>query len=57
MKAKITQTSLAKHLNVSQAYISKIENDKYKITDQLFKKMNDAIKKIRVIKKHQLGSI
>lgn len=31
MKAKITQASLAKYLNVSQAYISKIENDDYRV--------------------------
>jgi DNA-binding XRE family transcriptional regulator len=43
MKGKITQKSLAKHLNVSQAYISKIENDEYKVTDTLFRKINSAI--------------
>ena len=46
MKARITQASLAEHLNVSQAYISKIENDDYKVTDQLFEKINGTIKKI-----------
>ncbi|OGT09179.1 MAG: hypothetical protein A2V89_00570 [Gammaproteobacteria bacterium RBG_16_37_9] len=46
MKAKITQTSLAKSLNVSQAYISKIENDEYKITEKLFAKVNGVIEKI-----------
>jgi len=46
MKAKVTQTSLSEYLNVSQAYISKIENDEYKITDQLFGKINGAIEKI-----------
>jgi len=45
MKAKITQASLAEYLNVSQAYISKIENDEYEVTDKLFKKINEAIKK------------
>lgn len=46
MKAKITQTSLAKSLNVSQAYISKIENDEYKVTKQLFTKINSVIEKL-----------
>jgi len=46
MRAKITQTSLAKSLNVSQAYISKIENDEYKITEKLFAKVNGVIEKI-----------
>lgn len=50
MKAKVTQVSLAKHLKVSQAYISKIENDEYKVTDKLFKKVNTAIEKISSIK-------
>ena len=49
MKTKITQASLAKYLNVSQAYISKIENDEYKVTPRLFEKINDAIKKLRAI--------
>src|SRR3989304_7381581 len=46
MKAKITQASLAKSLNVSQAYISKIENDEYKVTGKLFLKINDVIEKL-----------
>ncbi|EKE01188.1 MAG: hypothetical protein ACD_21C00196G0005 [uncultured bacterium] len=46
MRAGITQDSLAKYLNVSQAYISKIENDEYKVTNQLFEKIDRAIKKI-----------
>ena len=46
MRAKITQASLAKYLNVSQAYISKIENDEYNVTDKLFIKITGAIKKI-----------
>ncbi|MEI8054661.1 MAG: helix-turn-helix transcriptional regulator [bacterium] len=46
MKAKITQVSLAKHLNVSQAYISKIENDEYKVTKKLFEKVTNVIEKL-----------
>ncbi|EKD45499.1 MAG: hypothetical protein ACD_69C00265G0005 [uncultured bacterium] len=46
MKAKITQTSLAKSLNGLQAYISKIENDEYKVTKQLFTKINSVIEKL-----------
>lgn len=53
MKAKITQTSLAKYLNVSQAYISKIEDDEYRVTNKLFIKINNAIDKIsRAANKH-----
>jgi DNA-binding XRE family transcriptional regulator len=55
MKAKVTQVSLAKCLNVSQAYISKIENDEYKVTNKLFEKTNSAIKKI-CSKKHSEAS-
>ena len=47
MQAKITQASLAKYLKVSQAYISKIENDGYKVTDRLFEKVSRAIKRIK----------
>lgn len=50
MKAKITQASLAKHLDVSQAYISKIENDDYKVTDTLFNKMKQAITALQLTK-------
>jgi DNA-binding XRE family transcriptional regulator len=46
MRAKITQTVLAKELNTSQAYISKIENDDYKVTEKLFNKINAIIKKL-----------
>ena len=46
MNAKITQASLAKHLKVSQAYISKIENDDYTVGDELFRKINSVIEEI-----------
>lgn len=55
MKAKVTQVSLAKYLSVSQAYISKIENDEYKITEELFEKINTAIKKICSNKSSEVG--
>jgi DNA-binding XRE family transcriptional regulator len=45
MKANITQATLAKALNTSQAYISKIENDDYSVNEKLLTKI------IRVIKK------
>ena len=47
MKAKITQIALSKYLNVSQAYISKIENDDYKVSDKLFAKVINAINNLK----------
>ncbi|MGD9109021.1 MAG: helix-turn-helix transcriptional regulator [Gammaproteobacteria bacterium] len=44
MRAKITQTELAKRLKVTQAYISKIENDNYNVTSELLKKIKKALK-------------
>lgn len=46
MRAKITQVSLARFLKVSQAYISKIESDEYKVTDKLFNRVSAVIEKI-----------
>jgi DNA-binding XRE family transcriptional regulator len=43
MQAQLTQTALAKQLKVSQAYISKIEQDDYKITPSIFKNICEAI--------------
>lgn len=43
MKAKLTQADLAKQLNVSQAYISKIEQDDYKVTLATLKKISKII--------------
>lgn len=43
MKAKLTQTELAKQLNVSQAYISKIEQDDYKVPQTTLQKIYKAI--------------
>lgn len=47
IKAKITQASLASYLKVSQAYISKIENDEYNVSEQLFLRINEAIQSIQ----------
>ena len=44
MKAKITQTELAKRLKVTQAYISKIENDNYNVKKELLNKIKNALK-------------
>jgi DNA-binding XRE family transcriptional regulator len=43
MKAKITQTELAKKLKTSQAYISKIENDDCTVSEKLFNKIKAAL--------------
>ena len=43
MKAKITQAELAARLGVSQAYISKIEQDDYELTQVTLKKAYKAI--------------
>jgi DNA-binding XRE family transcriptional regulator len=43
MSAKLTQAELARQLNVSQAYISKIEQDDYEITPTTLKKIYKAI--------------
>lgn len=43
MQAKLTQTELAKRLNVSQAYISKIEQDEHEITKETLDKAYKAI--------------
>jgi len=45
MQAKIKQTELAKHLKVSQAYISKIENDDYTVSEKLLAKIKKIILK------------
>lgn len=45
MKAKMTQLTLAKKLNTSQAYISKIENDDYNVSAQLLSRIGKAIDK------------
>jgi DNA-binding XRE family transcriptional regulator len=50
MKSKITQTELAAQLHVSQAYISKIEQDDYKIAEATLKKAYKAITKLKKIK-------
>ena len=47
MQAKIKQTELAKHLKVSQAYISKIENDDYVVSEKLLAKVKKIISKIK----------
>ncbi|MGD9152231.1 MAG: helix-turn-helix transcriptional regulator [Gammaproteobacteria bacterium] len=44
MRAKITQTELAKRLKVTQAYISKIENDNYNVTSEVLKKIKKVLK-------------
>lgn len=46
MRAGITQTLLAKYLKVSQAYISKIENDEYNVTEKLYAKVKKVIDKL-----------
>ncbi|MFA6409249.1 MAG: helix-turn-helix transcriptional regulator [Gammaproteobacteria bacterium] len=46
MKAKLTQGELAKQLKVSQAYVSKIEQDNYELTEIALKKAYDAIREL-----------
>lgn len=43
MSAHVTQTELAKQLNLSQAYISKIEQDDYDLTQATLSKLSKAI--------------
>ena len=43
IKARMTQEELAKHLNVSQAYVSKIENQK-KVSIKILQKVKDSLK-------------
>jgi DNA-binding XRE family transcriptional regulator len=43
IKAGIKQKELAKLLNVSQAYISKIEHENYHVTERLLKKVKQVI--------------
>lgn len=45
MKAKITQKKLAEKLHTSQAYISKIENDNYCVSEKLLHKVLSVLKK------------
>ncbi len=44
INAGLTQKELAKHLRVTQAYVSKIENQ-HNITPKLLKKIKDALAK------------
>jgi ribosome-binding protein aMBF1 (putative translation factor) len=44
IKAGIKQAELARLLNVSQAYISKIEYEDYHVTERLLKKVKTALK-------------
>lgn len=46
IKARITQEQLAKHMNVSQAYISKIEKQK-KVTAKLMARVNEVLNDIK----------
>lgn len=46
MKAKLTQAELAKQLHVSQAYISKIEQDDFEVSIKMLKRMYAAITKL-----------
>lgn len=47
MEAKVTQAELAKQLGVSQAYISKIEHDDYKVTSKVLERAYSAINKLK----------
>ncbi len=46
INAKLSQKELAKHMRVSQAYISKIENQD-RVTPKLLKKVKDVLVKIQ----------
>ena len=45
IKAGIKQAELAKLLNVSQAYISKIERENYHVTERLLQKVQTVLEK------------
>lgn len=49
INAGLKQTELAKLLGVSQAYVSKIEKENYRISEALYQKIVKAIKR----KKHK----